>query len=74
MENMYNAGDIVFAKEDPGLTLIVRRFVDDIYYCRVYDDPGQKEYAYFQRELFSKETGHYPGPPTEIQTPPPDKT
>jgi hypothetical protein len=59
MENKYKAGDTVFAKENPGLTLIIRRFVDDIYYCRVFDHPEQKEYVYFQRELFSKQEGHY---------------
>lgn len=48
------AGDIVYSKVNPGVTLVVRRFVDDIYYCRLYDNPSEKEQVYFERELFSK--------------------
>jgi uncharacterized protein YodC (DUF2158 family) len=57
MENKYKTGDMVYSKLNPGVTLVVRRFVDEIYYCRLYDDPTQKEQVYFERELFSKQAG-----------------
>lgn len=51
MENRYNAGDIVYAKINPALKLIVRRYIDHIYYCTVQEDPTRKELVYFEREL-----------------------
>lgn len=54
MENTYNAGDVVFAKADPTLRLVVRRYVDKIYYCKVQDYPDRKELVYFERELQEK--------------------
>ncbi len=53
MENKYKEGDIVCAKENPSQKLIVRRYVDKIYYCRVKDEPTAKELVYFERELGS---------------------
>lgn len=52
-EGTFKGGEIVFAKSDPSLKLIVRRFVDRIYYCRIQIDPLQKERVYFERELTS---------------------
>jgi hypothetical protein len=51
MENKYKEGDIVTAKENPNKKLIVRRYVDRIYYCKVENDPSAKELVYFEREL-----------------------
>lgn len=50
-EHKYKEGDVVYAKVDPALALVVRRFIRDIYYCRIKSDPDRKELVYFQREL-----------------------
>ncbi|NVJ46095.1 MAG: hypothetical protein HWE07_03175 [Cytophagia bacterium] len=51
VQNKYNAGDIVYAKVDPSLKLIIRRYVDQVYYCKVFEDTERKELVYFEREL-----------------------
>lgn len=51
MENKYREGEFVYAKENPSLKLIIRRYIDDIYYCRIPDEPQKKELVYFEREL-----------------------
>ena len=51
MENKYKEGEIVCAKVDPHRKLLIRRYVDRIYYCKVLDDSDQKEFAYYEREL-----------------------
>lgn len=50
-ENKFKEGDVVYALEDPSLKLIIRRYVDKIYYCTVQKDPGSKDRVYFEREL-----------------------
>ena len=56
MENMYKEGEEVYAKEDPSLKLVIRRYVDRIYYCKVKEDPDRKEFVYFERELIAHHT------------------
>lgn len=51
MENKYREGQVVYAKVDPGLKLVIRRYVDRIYYCKVQNDPTRKELVYFEREI-----------------------
>ncbi|RIH63401.1 hypothetical protein D1164_19935 [Mariniphaga sediminis] len=51
MENKYKAGDIVQAKVNPTLNLLVRRYVARIYYCQIQEDLTHKELVYFEREL-----------------------
>jgi hypothetical protein len=53
MENKYKEGEEVFGEENPSLKLIIRRYVDRIYYCKIKKDPAQKELAYFERQLMS---------------------
>ena len=50
-EHKYNEGDIVWALEAPNVKLVVRRYVDRIYYCKAYEDLEKKEKVYFEREL-----------------------
>lgn len=59
MENKYCEGDFVYAKENPALKLIVRRYIDDIYYCKIPNEPDKKELVYFERELIDKTTDDY---------------
>jgi len=51
MENKYKEGQVVHANENPGLKLVIRRYVDRIYYCKVQEDLTRKELAYFERQL-----------------------
>lgn len=51
IQNHYIAGDVVFAKADPTLKLVIRRYYDEIYYCKIHDHPEKKELVYFEREL-----------------------
>lgn len=53
-ENIFKEGDVVFAKVNPSLALVVRRYVHHIYYCKRQDHPEMKELVYFERELFTK--------------------
>ncbi len=50
-EHKYDDGDIVYAKVNPAEKLLVRRYIDRIYFCRHIPDLDQKELAYFEREL-----------------------
>lgn len=49
--NKYQSGDIVHAKENPTLALKIRRYYDQIYYCKILEDQDHKELVYFEREL-----------------------
>ncbi len=51
MENKYKEGEVVCAKVNPTLKLVIRRYVDRIYYCKIQVDPTLKELVYFEREL-----------------------
>ncbi len=53
MENKYKEGEEVYAKVNPSLKLIIRSYVDRIYYCKIKEDPLQKELVYFEREIMS---------------------
>ena len=53
MENKYEEGAEVYAKANPSMKLIIRRYVDRIYYCKIKKDPLLKELVYFERELMS---------------------
>ena len=51
MENKFKEGEVVCALENPTLKLVIRRYVDRIYYCKIQEDPTRKELVYFEREL-----------------------
>jgi hypothetical protein len=51
MDNKFKTGEIVYAKSEPGIKLIVKRHIDRIYYCQVHNDPNARERVYFEREL-----------------------
>lgn len=53
MESRYKEGETVCAKVEPSLKLIVRRYVDRIYYCKILEHPDRDELVYFERELMS---------------------
>lgn len=51
MENKYKVGQMVIATANPNTLLVVRRYVDRIYYCRIKDSENEKDLVYFEREL-----------------------
>jgi hypothetical protein len=53
MENKFKEGEEVFALVNPSQLLIIRRYVDRIYYCTIKQNPVLKELVYFERELQS---------------------
>jgi hypothetical protein len=53
MDNIYKEGEEVYAKVNPSQKLIIRRYVDRIYYCTIKAKPTLKELVYFEREIMS---------------------
>ncbi len=53
--NKFKEGDEVAAKVNPDKVLVVRRYLQRIYFCTVKDDPNAKELVYFERELVGGE-------------------
>ncbi|MFA0963342.1 hypothetical protein AB9P05_16180 [Roseivirga sp. BDSF3-8] len=51
VQNKYNAGDTVYAKANPSEKLVIRRYIDKVYYCKVMAHPERKELVYFEREI-----------------------
>jgi len=47
----YAAGTEVYALVDPNLKLVIRRYIDRVYYCRIPGKPEHKELVYFEREI-----------------------
>lgn len=51
LEGKYKNGAHVVARSNPGRPLVIRRFVDHIYYCIDAAKPNEKDQVYFEREL-----------------------
>lgn len=49
--NSFNVGDTVFSKSEPDRPLIVRRYLQRIYYCRLKNDDNDVDLVFFEREL-----------------------
>ncbi len=47
----YKVGDTVFTKINPSISLIVRRYIDGIYYCGFQNDPDRWELGLSARAL-----------------------
>ena len=56
-ENKYKEGEVVYARAYPTIKLIIRRYVDRIYYCNIAETPQKKDLVYFERELMTNATG-----------------
>ncbi|MBN3582155.1 hypothetical protein JYB64_07130 [Algoriphagus aestuarii] len=50
-ETKFKAGQTVYAKVDPTVKLIIRRYYKQIYYCQFAADLDKKELALFEREI-----------------------
>jgi hypothetical protein len=53
MDNKFKEGSTVCAKVNPLQKLLIRRYVDRIYYCKIQNDLAHKELVYFERELMN---------------------
>lgn len=51
VQNKYNSGDVVYAKVNPTLKLVIRRYYDQVYYCLTQGHPERKDLVYFEREF-----------------------
>ncbi len=51
LENRFKVGDTVYALENPTCQLIVRRYVDRIYYCQLPNNLLANDQVFFDREL-----------------------
>lgn len=47
----FKPGDMVYAKVDADVKLIIRKYYAGIYYCTFVDQPDKKELALFEREI-----------------------
>ena len=55
-QSKYKVGDVVYAKENPNLLLVVRRYTNKIYYCMIQDETVQKQLVYFERDLLAPDS------------------
>ncbi len=53
MENKYKEGDIVNDRVRPSQKLIINRHMNNIYYCKIQENPRRKNLVFFERELQS---------------------
>ena len=51
--SIYKEGDTVRPKSNPALKLVIRRYVDRIYYCGDPENENGKESAFFEREILA---------------------
>ncbi len=47
----YKIGDTVFTKINPSISLIVKRYIDGIYYCGFQNDPDRWELGLYAKAL-----------------------
>lgn len=62
--NEYQPGEVVFAIINPSVKLVVRRYLDQIYFCREAANPDGRDIAFFERELMR--AGNNPKIPQEV--------
>jgi len=53
MENKYKEGDIVNERVRPLQKLIINRHINNIYYCKIQENPRRKNLVFFERDLQS---------------------
>ncbi len=51
---LFKTGDFVYAKSNPDVKLVVKRYIDRIYYCTAFNVHNAPERVYFERELMSQ--------------------
>lgn len=56
MDNIYQEGTLIAAKNFPDRQLLINRYYKRIYYCTPVNDPTRKLLVYFERELIPNAT------------------
>ena len=51
MENKFKKGEVVKERIRPTQKLIITRYINKLYYCKIEENPNLKELVYFEREL-----------------------
>lgn len=51
IENKYKEGEVVCEKTNPNVRLVVKRYLNNIYYCKIQWDDEQEELALLEREI-----------------------
>lgn len=49
----FKVGSTVYAKSDPNDPLIIRRYADSSYYCKLADNSDPTELVYFESEIMT---------------------
>jgi len=50
-DNIYPVGSFVYARAQPDLKLVIEQYMQRVYFCGVFMQPGSKQIPYFEREL-----------------------
>jgi hypothetical protein len=56
MEMKFKEGEEVYERVRPDQKLIISRYYNGVYYCRVDENLRRKELIYYERELMSRKT------------------
>ena len=51
MESKYKNGEVVFERIRPTQKLVIRGYLNGIYYCKSQEANTQRELVYFERDL-----------------------
>lgn len=54
-DNLYAEGTIVRLKADPGITLLITKYQQRVYFCQSVKEPKDKLTPYFGHELLASE-------------------
>ena len=52
-DNLYPENSFIRAKVAPEIPLVIVKYLHQIYYCAVVDEPDRKQLVYFERELIN---------------------
>lgn len=55
-DNIYDIGTTIFANERPSIPLLIRRYIDRIYYCIDETKPDEGDHVYFERQISLSQT------------------
>jgi hypothetical protein len=51
IQNKYKEGEVVFEKARPYQKLIVERYLDKLYYCKLQEAPHRKALVFLEKDL-----------------------
>jgi hypothetical protein len=52
-DNIFKAGTVITAKENPHVKLVIMRYIHQSYYCAVVGGNVKHQLTYFERELIA---------------------